>query len=92
MLNNTIWVIVRYPQTVKPFHNTSFHIYSKSTSNKAKMIEYHKELIARHKDTGDIIRLVPREEAERLRKAWQKYIKIVDNIVIENHKRRNGFK
>lgn len=92
MLNSTIWVVVRYPQTVKPFHNTSFHIYAKSTSNKAKMIEYYKELKARHKETGDIIRLVPREEAERLHKAWRKYIKIVDSTIIENYKRRNGFK
>jgi hypothetical protein len=63
----TIYAVVTYPKSISD--NCEVHVYSKTTSNRAKMEEYYNQVLLTHGAYCNVA-LVTRESAKRMHDTW----------------------
>lgn len=66
-----MYVVVRYPKTLKAARSFDFNIYAKQHSQKEKLIPYYEEQKARHFNC--CVLLVDRKTAIAMHKVWHNY-------------------
>ena len=67
-----MYVIVRFPKSLKGARSFDFNIYTKTHSQKDRMLPYFEELKARYSDCH--ILLTTKEIAEKMKRVWHSYI------------------
>ena len=89
MENQVIYAVVRYPKQIKrSYVGYEFHIYSKQSSNKQKMMEYYHEIKNRYPSMR--VHLVTRETAGNMNKKWREMVYEKDRAIIAEFRRREG--
>ena len=89
MDNKIIYVVVRYPKTMKrEYSGAEFHIYTTQSSNKERMIAYYHEQKNRHSSCQ--VHLVTRETARNMRKKWREMVAQKDRMIIAEFLVREG--
>jgi predicted cupin superfamily sugar epimerase len=67
-----MYVVVRFPKSLKGARSYDFNIYAKTHSQKAKMIGYYEEQRARYTDC--YVLLTTKENAEKIKRVWHNYV------------------
>jgi predicted cupin superfamily sugar epimerase len=69
---NKMYVVVRFPKSLKGAKSYDFNIYAKTHSQKAKMMGYYEEQRARYTDC--YVLLTTKENAEKMKRVWHNYV------------------
>jgi hypothetical protein len=67
-----MYVVVRFPKNLNGAKSFDLNVYTKTHSQKEKMIGYYEEQKARHTDC--IVILTTKENAKMLKAVWYNYI------------------